>query len=293
MKKTAILGVLLAALVLLLSGCEGLNFFEFNLFEELQYIDPAGTATDITTDPDTTNTEKMDQIEDLMDSDQFLESLQNDPTALATIVEYLEGLVDGPADQPEEQQALLLTAKIDIQTTGGDELVGGVVTMFTDMLSQEEGDPEPSMGTIIGAILPDGTGVTDFTSMVTGLYNANDAYDELGTALTGDTTLNVEGLNEGEMAQNILVANILSNCINDIAGVADPDETEVAEAAAELFVFLEAVKTAENPDEVTSPFSTDEFDPFEDLTTEGSGIYNLLGETALLGLLEGLGGSEE
>lgn len=286
MKKTAVFITLLITLALFLTGCEGLNFFEFNLFSELQYIDPAGTATDITTDPNLNDAQKMNQIEDLLDSDEFMESLAEDPDAITTITDYLDGLVDGPADQPEEQQALLLTAKIDIQTSGGDELVGGVVGMFTDMLSREEGDPEPTEGEMIGAILPDGTSGSDFTAMVAGLYNANATYEELGSALTGDTNLNVDGLNEGEMAQNILIANILSSCVDDLAGTSEPTDTQVADASAELFTYLSAVKAGEEPE---SPFSGS-FDPFGDLSTEGSAINNLLGETALIGLLEGMGG---
>lgn len=295
MKKTAILGILLAALILMLSGCAEL--FTFNLFDGMEQINTERTVTNITDDPDKSDAEKMLEIEDLVNSDDFIQSLrdQEDEAEVSgttstkeTILTYLDTVVNSPdATTADKQTALVLTGDIYAKTSGGEELVNNVSNLLTDASSFETATPDELIGSILpstmyeedGTTLKTGTEAEEaFTDLLLGFYDANTAYETLGSTLdpNDDTSLEADA-NLGDITQTALVSNIVANAIDDIV-TNSGGTTTTEEAAASLF---NAIATGEDPG-----FSTD-FDPFTEISTEGSEINNLLAMSGLADMFAG------
>ncbi|MBN2050226.1 MAG: hypothetical protein JW760_07250 [Spirochaetales bacterium] len=277
MKKTALSGILLAALVLMLSGCAEL--FTFNLFDGLEQVNAARTVADITEKP---ASEGLEELDDLMDSDNFVDSLAEDPESKEALLDYLDKIASDPeAETGDRQTALILSADIEIKTTGGDDLVNNVAGLLTDPSVLEEGGEPQDLFT---ALVPEEVESSEeMTAMLLGFMDAAATFEALGNTLDPNDPDSLEtDATLGDLAQTALISSIIDAAVTDIAGeTATKEEREAA--AGELAKLLMGDDTA------NANFS-ETFNPLSGID-EGTGVYNIL----VLSGLEGLfgGGGEE
>ncbi len=268
MKKTAVLGILLAALVLILSGCEEL--FTFNLFDGLEQVNAARTVEDIRKK---SASEGLEELDDLMDSDNFVDSLAEDDTSKTGLLEYLDEIASDTATETEDKQtALILSADIEIKTSGGDDLVNNVAELLTNpSVLEEGGDPEQ----IFTALVPEEVESTeDMTAMLLGFMDAADTYEALGVTLDPNNPDSlVADINLGDVAQTALISSIVNAAVSDIAGETGSSPEEAAGELAKLIM----------GDDSANVIFSDTFDPLASID-EGTGVYNILVLSGLEGL---------
>jgi len=284
MRKTAIIGILLVALALLLSGCEQL--FTFNLFDGLEEVNTENTVAQATS-ADKSASENLTEIESLVESDDFIDSLADDTESRDALIDYLDGVVNDPDAEPEDvQTALVLKGDIYTRTTGGDDLVNNITNLLSGDVDFENTEPEDLIASILPDTFYEEDGVTlktgeeaeaAFAYLLMGFYYANDAYDSFGDTLVPDDETSLEAdINLGDVAQNALISNIVAHAVEDLA--TNNGMTEEVAAAR-----LAAVILGGSTEELA--FSTD-YDPFGGMG-EGSGTYKLLMMSGLESLFAG------
>ncbi|MBE3065656.1 MAG: hypothetical protein IMZ69_11645 [Spirochaetes bacterium] len=220
--------------LLLLAGCSAL--FDFNLFKDL--------GLDTTTAPSPSDYQGaggLDKLAEDLSSPAVIDALKNDPAAKAELVTFLEGLITGPVDQPEEQQAAILLADLELKTTNGEELVNNLVTAMMTPI-----DTSVKVVDLLRSIIPaDVAGDrTAFTAMIVGLLSANDMYFALGQSIDGDGDGLVDpgkslppGVNAGDIAQKAAVAFLANSIVGVVDLAASGGE---AEAIDQMFNLLYA-----------------------------------------------------
>ncbi|MGC9311517.1 MAG: hypothetical protein ACP5IA_02400 [Sediminispirochaetaceae bacterium] len=183
MRKTAALAGAVLAVLLLMSGCTG------NLF--MQWDKPEVPSSSELNDKASTDPEGfISDVEDYLDGGAIDDSNAGDVnTALKTIYDP-SGSTDkvyNPADPvpgtETEQKAALLIGEVAI---AGDDNAGNVVANVPAVLSTIS-DPSASAKTpeeFIKDLIPSGLSDSEFTSMVEALVEAGEAYLKFGDSLT-------------------------------------------------------------------------------------------------------------
>jgi len=187
---------LFVAVLLVLSGCKA--FFEFNLFSS---VDKAAV-------PDPSKYQGAGGLANLqadLQSHAIMQALSGDPATVATILANLDaayGVTTTVPSNSSEQIAAILYSDLYLQTTSGDELVNSVVA---NVLTQPPGNLKSILSSIVPADVA--ADITKFTTMVTGLLQANIAYDNLGQSLA--VLPPPPGMNMGDTAQKAAVAFLM------------------------------------------------------------------------------------
>lgn len=222
--------------LLLLGGCSAL--LDFNLFKAL--------GLDKTTAPKASDYQGaggLDKLADDLSSAAVIEALKNDPAAKADLEAFLQGLITGGADTPEEQQAALLFADLELKTTSGEEFVNNIVTALMTPI-----DTSVKVIDLLKTIIPaDVAGdKAKFTAMFTGLLSANAMYFALGQGIDsdagGDGVVDPgkslpPGANAGDIAQKAGVAFLANAIVTKVDDAALPTP-DVADAITQMYYLL-------------------------------------------------------
>jgi hypothetical protein len=220
--------------LLFLAGCTAI--FDFNLYRDLG-LDKTAAPTP----SDYQGAGGLDKLAEDLSSPAVIDALKNDPAAKDALVTFLEGLITLPVDQPEEQQAAILLADLELKTTSGEDFVNNIVTAMMAPI-----DTSVKVVDLLKSIIPaDVAGdKTKFTAMIAGLLAANDMYYALGQSidsdLGGDGVVDPgkslpPGANAGDIAQKAGVAFLASAIVAAVDFVATGGQ---AEAIAQMFNLL-------------------------------------------------------
>ena len=134
--------VVLLLLSLLLAGCAAM--FDFNLFKDLG-LDPVAAPTPA----DYAGAGGLDSLAADLSSPAVIDALKADPAATAALESFLQGLISGGVDSPEEQQAAILLADLDLKTTNGEEFVNNIVVVLMTPY-----DPGVKIADLLASIMP-------------------------------------------------------------------------------------------------------------------------------------------
>jgi hypothetical protein len=218
--------------LLFLAGCTAI--FDFNLYRDLG-LDKTAAPTP----SDYQGAGGLDKLAEDLSSPAVIDALKNDPAAKDALVTFLEGLITLPVDQPEEQQAAILLADLELKTTSGEDFVNNIVTAMMAPI-----DTSVKVVDLLKSIIPaDVAGdKTKFTAMITGLLAANDMYFALGQGIDADSDGIVDpgkslppGANAGDIAQKAGVAFLASAIVAAVDLVATGGQTE---AIAQMYNLL-------------------------------------------------------
>ena len=220
MKKIVSL-IVLVPLVLGLMGCDLLTF---NLFEGMDApaIPSADEFGDMPAD------ELLDLLEQLLESDTFYDDL--DEAQLDAILAALQEIMDS-ADSPVDQlqDAALLAAEIELNSTDGGTVVDTVVDVVDDIISEgldESSTPEAFFTDLIKTAFAD-VPPENFDDTVAAFLSAAAAFTIFGNSLIdldGDGTIDgPPGSNMGAIAQDAIVAIIIASVITDMGAAALED----------------------------------------------------------------------
>jgi len=213
------------SMFLLLSGCEAL--LSFNLFSTLDTpkTPSAKSFNDMKDD------ELLSTVAVLVETDTFFEEIAADEEVRTSVVEGLSAIYDdgSEADIAEKQKASLLVAEIELNTTGAGEVVDDFVNVLTEYIEQppESNGAEETVEAIVTKVFADVT-EENFDETLNALLAAAEAYTYYGESLddAGDVTA-PEGTNSGAVAQNAVVAILVSEMIDtdgDDPGLLSPEE---------------------------------------------------------------------
>jgi hypothetical protein len=234
--------VLLVFPLVLLAGCAAL--FDFNLYKDLG-LDPVAAPRA----SDYAGAGGLDNLAADLGSPAIIDALSADDAAKADLVTFLDGIMngDGTVDSPEEQQAAVLLADLELKTTGGEEFVNNIVTVLMSPY-----DPGVPIVDLLASIIPPevANNPPAFTAMIEGLLAANDAYFALGQGIdsVNNTTLlpGADGLvdagkslppylNAGDIAQKAAIAFLANAIVGEVDGAAPGG---IPEAIDEMFNLL-------------------------------------------------------
>jgi hypothetical protein len=260
--------------LLFLGGCSAL--LDFNLFKAL--------GLDKTTAPKASDYQGaggLDKLADDLSSPAVIEALKNDPTAKKDLEDFLKSLITGGVDTPEEQQASILLADLELKTTSGEEFVNNIVTALMAPI-----DTSIKIIDLLKSIIPaDVAGdKTKFTAMITGLLSANAMYFALGQSIDSDAGGDgivdpgrslPPGANAGDIAQKAGVAFLANAIVAAVDGAAAGGQTE---AIAQMFNLLYDPTSL---DPLVDPAMTMP-DPFSSVSPELNAVkalYNAAGMT--------------
>ncbi len=190
--------------LLLLAGCSAL--FDFNLYRDLG-LDKTAAPTPA----DYAGAGGLDKLAEDLSSPAVIEALKDDPAAKAALELFLIGQISGAVDQPEEQQAAILLADLELKTTGGEEFVNNIVTVAMGGINGTTSIHDLLASTIPAEALAD---AATYSAMVSGLLVANDAYLALGDGIADiNGTPGIQagegvppGMNMGDVAQKAIIA---------------------------------------------------------------------------------------
>jgi len=176
MQKTAVLAGAVLVILLLMSGCTGNLFMQWDQPEVPSSSELNGKAS---TDPDGF----LSDVEDYLDGGAINDSNAGDVnTALKDNI--YDPSTGAPADE-QEQKAALLIGEVAI---AGNDNAGKVVNNVAGVLSSIDdgasGDPE----TFIRELLPAGLSKPEFDAMVAALVEAGEAYLEFGNSIGSGAT---------------------------------------------------------------------------------------------------------
>ncbi len=220
MKVTA----LLLFPLFLLAGCSA--FFDFNAFKPLDEP-PAPKLSDYQGGSD-----GLDKLASDLGSPAVVAKLKADTTTTQALESYLETtyqVTTGPLNNSDKQAAAVLYGDLYLKTTSGDELVNNIVAEF--MTSSQTGN----ISSLISSVIPaDVAGnQTDFTAMITGLLQANMAYQALGTETPPYSV--PPGVTMGDIAQKAAVAYLMQAVVDAITPSVVPT---TADAIHEMFLLV-------------------------------------------------------
>ncbi len=202
--RTLVLALLAAVL---LGSCA--QMFDFNLYQKLDPV-PVPVVTDYE------GADGLDELEGDLDSPAIVDTLVQNPETITQIEDMLEEdyLNDGVTTE-EDQQAAILYAELNLETSGGDELVNNMVNTVTTVLESEDPAALDPLSIITQVIPPEAAESPEvFTSMLLGLLDANNAYVLFGDSIgdvNGDGAITAgedvpAGTNMGGIAQCAVVA---------------------------------------------------------------------------------------
>ncbi len=234
-----------AALFMLFAGCE--NPFTGNVFSTFDEPDSPQSAAEVTALVESGGVEALvDELANLSQSSAFYDELveqdlanPEEPSALDQILEELGAVytnADGtpvvdpaPEDVPLIQQAALIAADIELNTSNGAEVVDSLVTAAFGLIGDTGGGTEPAPGQSFESIVSDMINASfgsltgeEFTETLSSLKNAAVAYEAFGGTVEGerdattDEVISVtapEDANIEAVAQNAAVAIVLTEIV--------------------------------------------------------------------------------
>lgn len=203
--------VLAAGLALSMTACEALDrVLQVNIFEPFA----AMSAEDI-------SAASADELLTMSGSDAFYEALAEDPTAEAAVLATLEdSIADASPASPEFQEVTILMANIVLETSPAADFVGNIASVITTVMdTPPEGEDVDIEGIVEGLLPPEVYGAdgaldeTAFVEMIDALIAADLYFQQLGTAIGTDGYAEGADLSPGDVAQQALVAAIISSVV--------------------------------------------------------------------------------
>jgi len=219
------------ALSVFLVGCNDMtSFFDYNVFTQMGLTTPTVTKTYPTASTQTTQQQQatLDELGLDLSSPTYVAALESDPVALKAVEDYLLAVYTQQpvtsTNEPVIQQASVMSANLNLDTTGGTELVANIVsTLFSSTTKALTLGSATTATDLVNQILPEGITETEFVALVQGLIAANDAYIALAATLVStDLAADLEklGINMGDVAQKALVSYAVSSIVNFWGGSA-------------------------------------------------------------------------
>lgn len=240
--------------LLLLAGCSAL--FDFNLYRDLG-LDKTAAPTPA----DYAGAGGLDKLAEDLSSPAVIEALKDDPAAKAALELFLIGQISGAVDQPEEQQAAILLADLELKTTGGEEFVNNIVTAMMAPI-----DTSQSVVALLQSIVPPEVAGNKaaFTAMISGLLAANEMYLALGQSIDVDGDGLVDagkslppGANAGDIAQKAAVAFLAKAIVGAVDTTASGGEVEAIDQMFNLLYDEASLDPLVDPAmTMPDPFST-------------------------------------
>jgi len=222
-----------------LAGCSA--FFDFNLYRDLGLDKTAAPRAS-----DYAGAGGLDQLAEDLSSPAVIEALKADPAAKADLVSFLDGIMngDGTVDSPEEQQAAILLADLELKTTNGEEFVNNIVTVLMAPF-----DPGVKIEDLLRSIIPAevANDRPKFTAMIAGLISANEAYFALGHSIdnspTPDGIVDADkslppGVNAGDIAQKAAIAFLANAIVVEVDEANAPAASDVPDAINQMYNLL-------------------------------------------------------
>lgn len=209
--KRALKFLVILGLILSLSACDAL--FTFNAFSSLEKMSVLPSEKDAAT---MTTEEYVLKAE----SPTFFEAL-SDPANVeikTAVLTNLETTFMDPATPPAEvQQAALVYAAVQLETSGAAEVVNNAVSLISDLGSLTSLESAPDLGValsgLVSQLIPADV-LSDpvaLNTMIDALIAANDAYVAYGNVLLSDPSAPVpDNVNPGEIAMNALICAAIS-----------------------------------------------------------------------------------
>lgn len=210
--------IVLIGAVFALIGCEAL--LSFNLFSILDTPETP-TVKQLDTMEDS---ELLETVTELLETDSFMQDVAGDEDIRTAVLENLAEIYDesSDADITEQQQASLLVAEIELNSTAAGEVVDDFVNVMDEILEEppDSGSPEEFAETVVTAVFADVT-EDNFDETLDALLAAAEAYTFYGESLddTGEVVA-PENLNTGAVAQDAIVAILISEIV-DVDGAGD------------------------------------------------------------------------
>ena len=210
--------VVLIGAVFALFGCEAL--LSFNLFSTLDTPETP-TADQLN---DMGNAELLSAVTELLETDSFMQDIAEDEEIRTALLDNLSEIYDegSDADIEDQQQASLLVAEIELNSTAAGGVVDDFVKVMDEILEDppESGSPEELAETVVAAIFADVT-EDNFDETLDALLAAADAYTFYGESLddSGEVVA-PEDSNAGAVAQDAVVAILISEIV-DVDGSGD------------------------------------------------------------------------
>jgi len=224
----------LVGVAFLMFGC--MDMFTMNIFAGLD-APRVPSAEDISA---MDAQDLLNTVGDLVESDSFYDDIAAEEAASGgsseTKVAILDGLnaiiTDaGGQTTPEAQNAALLIAEIELNTTVAGVVVDSFVNVATGLLDQTSTAPDPAdtqafteylIGQVFTDIPKDQTSVG---AGIAALLSAADAYTYYGESLSSTGTVAVPaGDNIGAIAQDAVVSLLVAELIN--AGISEAQLTD-------------------------------------------------------------------
>ncbi len=201
---------------LLLAGCSA--FFGFNLLKGLDKP-PAPKASDYE------GQGGLDKLQTDLSSPAVVAQLKSDPTTTQQIENYLTTTyLSGPLTTPDQQQAAMLYADLNLKTTSGDQFVNNAANLALS----GNGSGQTIQQILQGIVPPDvASDPVKFAAMVSGLLNAAAAYQLLGASLAAPATA-PPGMNMGDVAQKAAVAYMMQSVVYEIINANTGADTNYA-----------------------------------------------------------------
>lgn len=212
MKQT--LFILTTIVILLtLTACDGIDkILQTNVFSELGKVSTKEIKN-----------ASADELVELGKSDSFFKTLNDDPGLTQEVLATIDSAITGSSDPGTRQNLNILAAEIHLQTSGGATLVNNIANLLSNPSGFEDiSDPE---GFFVG-LLPAGIVVNGkiqesaFVALINGFVAANTYYEGLNVALSGG--YKDPDVNPGEVAQNAIVAAIISSIADAASGSSTP-----------------------------------------------------------------------
>jgi len=234
-------------LLLVFTGCK--DFFTFNLFEGLDFV-VLPKLEKLQSQP---SAESVADLEASFESDSFLETLIDNPEAVADVEIYLREVIDNPAEDADTRvEAAVLLADLELAVSGGDVFLGNVFNAFTEITdltgaggtTGAQADAE-AIQAILNSIIPPELVADEvaFTKLITGMLAAGDIYVNLGENIVMDPTFdNTKNSISGGIIFNAFLTGMMSGLVETLLL---PEFQEPAAAAAVIWSLCKATTPAE------------------------------------------------
>jgi len=219
-------------------GCE--EFFTFNLFAGM---DPViiKNVNEMST------TEGLDYLGEEIYNESFITALIEDPNALSEVTGYLTNVYESSSEPVEVQEAAILAADLQLNTTGGSDMVGNIWGAIEAVTTMNSGGPSDSgsMEAVVAGIIPDSVEtVEDMQALLEGFFAADAAYTALSDSVGTDGATTAPGVSvSGGTVMNAVVTTMIVEMVNSDMIIGDNEEQKIANAAV---VFL-AISNGEEP----------------------------------------------
>jgi hypothetical protein len=271
------IGILILALVAFF-GCE--EFYTFNLFGGL---DPV-IIKDLN---EMSSAEGLEYLGEEIYNQSFVTTLEEDPVALVEVNDYLANLYTTSTEPAEVQEAAILAADLQLNTTGGSDMVGniwGAIDAVTAMNSGGTSDSN-SVEAVVAGIIPESVEtVEDMQALLEGFFAADAAYTALNDSVgTNGTDTAADVTISGGTVMNAVVTTMIVEMVNSDMIIGGTQDEKIANAA---IVFL-AISNGEEP----SPSLFDSGANFAIDPLNDAGYASNLADAAGLDLSSMLGGA--